>query len=164
MVICSTSEHGGVAAVEKDGWVCDRGASAAGIKPPLYASVSLLRSEAWVLFYCPRHEYMENPKRGLNNASSPPKTCMSHMHQSFLRPLDTRGPSQMKPGQQDETSAFCQSTKPEPKSRLLLLAGCLVPGSLTASKSDQPTSPCAVPANLDPSRDSFAQQSANKHR
>lgn len=44
----------------------------------------------------------------------------------------------MKPGQQDESSACCQGTKPEPKPHRLLQAGFLVPGR-------PPTSPALCP-------------------
>lgn len=54
----------------------------------------------------------------------------------FGIPLDTGGSSWMKSGQQDESSACCQSTKPEPKPHSLLQAGFLVPGSRRDPKAD----------------------------
>lgn len=125
--------------------MCDRGASGTGIKPPLYASVSPLRSGASIRYFClillaegrvffflfcPRLEYTENLKREMRNVFSHSK----HAPKFFVAPLDTRGPGRMKAGQQDKTLARCQSTKPEPKPHLLLQAGWLVPGSRTASK------------------------------
>lgn len=51
----------------------------------------------------------------------------------------------MKPGQQDESSACCQGTKPEPKPHRLLQAGFLVPGR-------PPTSPALCPQTQTSSR------------
>lgn len=86
-----------------------------------------------------------------------------HAPKLFGTPLDTRGSSQMKPGQ-DETQLAAKVQNQNPNHVYCCEWDACWQVVIQPPKPDQPTFPCTVPANPDLIRDSFAQQNAKKHR